>query len=116
MDRQGKKSSATEMRHYVTIQAKTSTADVEGGFTETWTDGDTVAAAVYPIRAQQQFNFRSINVDATHYIKIRGEISVSETNRIKWVVGGLTRYFEILTIEDIQERSILKFMTTKEMR
>jgi SPP1 family predicted phage head-tail adaptor len=116
MDRQGRKTDATEMRHYIVIQSKTSTTDEEGGFTETWADGDTVSAAIYPIRAQQQYEYRSINVDATHFIKIRGEIIVSEENRIKFKVGATTRYFEILTIENIQERGIMKFITCLERR
>jgi SPP1 family predicted phage head-tail adaptor len=116
MDRQGKKSNATEMRHYIVIQSNTSTTDEEGGFTENWSDGETVAAAIYPISAQQQFNFKSVNVDATHYIKIRGEITIAEADRIKFENEGLTRYFEILTIENIQERDIEKFITCKETR
>lgn len=116
MDRQGKKSDATEMRHYVVIQYKASTTDEEGGFTETWADGDTISAAIYPIKAIQQFQYKSINVDATHFIKIRGAIIVAEENRIKYQIGALIRYFEILTIEDIQERGVVKFITCKESR
>lgn len=116
MDRQGKKTDATEMRHYITIQTKANVADGEGGFTETWTDGDTIAAAIYPVRAQQQFDFRSVNVDASHFIKVRGEAEMLESNRIKFESIGVARYFEILTIEDIQERGIVKWLTCKEMR
>jgi SPP1 family predicted phage head-tail adaptor len=116
MERQGKKTGATERRHYITIQSKTSTADGEGGFVETWSDGESVFAAIYPIKAQQQFSFKSVNVDATHYIKVEGETVVEEGNRIKYDSGSAVRYFEVLTVEDIQERGIEKWITCKETR
>ena len=100
------------MRHYVEIQQATRTNDGEGGVSITWATTVTVAASIDPIRAVQQFNYKSVNVDATHLIKIRGEITVSEKNRILWG----TRVFEILTIENINENGILKVITTKEAR
>jgi SPP1 family predicted phage head-tail adaptor len=113
LERQGKKSEATEMRHYVYIQTAGGTTDGEGGEIENWTDAASGCfAAIFPVRAQQQFDFRSVNVDATHFIKIRGEITISELNRIRFG----TRYFEILTIENIQERGIVNWITCKEMR
>jgi SPP1 family predicted phage head-tail adaptor len=111
--REGRKTDASEMRHYVVIQDFGSTTDGEGSFDKSWVDGTTVAAAIFPIRAAQVFQYKSVNVDATHIIKIRGEISVYEKlNRIKFG----TRTFEILTIEDIQERGVVKIITCKELR
>jgi|WetSurMetagenome_2_1015567.scaffolds.fasta_scaffold51913_4 SPP1 family predicted phage head-tail adaptor len=113
IERQGKKSEATEMRHFIYIQTVGTTTDGEGGEIENWSDsGSGCFAAIFLIRAQQVFVFRSVNVDATHFIKIRGEITVSELNRIRFG----TRYFEILTVENIQERGIVTWITTKEMR
>lgn len=111
-EREPKKTLASQMQHYVTIQAKVSTTDGEGSFSENWQDVKTVSAAVLPMKATQQFQYKSINVDATHLVKIRGEIAVTEQNRIKWG----TRYFEILTIEDIQERGVFKMLTCLEKR
>jgi|WetSurMetagenome_2_1015567.scaffolds.fasta_scaffold207254_3 SPP1 family predicted phage head-tail adaptor len=111
-ERQIRKTSATVMRHYVEIQAVTRTNDGEGGVTVSWSTSATVAASVDPIKAIQQFNYKSVNVDATHLIKIRGEITINEKNRILWG----SRIFEILTIEDINENGILKVITTKEAR
>jgi SPP1 family predicted phage head-tail adaptor len=111
-ERQIKKTSATVMRHYVEIQSVTRSSDSEGGVSTSWSTTATVAASVDPIKAIQQFNYKSVNVDATHLIKMRGENTVVEKNRIKWG----TRIFEILTIEDINENGILKVITTKEAR
>jgi SPP1 family predicted phage head-tail adaptor len=113
LNRQGKKSASTERRHIINVQSVTLASDDEGGFIETWTDIDSGCfAAIYAIRAQQQFDFKSVNVDATHWIETDGALTISEKNRIRF--GD--RYFEILTIEDIQERGISKWITCKEKR
>lgn len=111
-DREPKKSLASQMQHYVVIQTKVSTTDGEGGFSENWSTDATVAAAVLPIQARQQFAYKSINVEATHLIKVRAEVAVTELNRIRWG----SRVFEILTVEDIQERGVVKIITCLEKR
>lgn len=112
-DREPRKSQASESQHRVTIQERADTTDEEGGFTENWTDLKTIWASILPIQARQQFVYKSINVDATHLIRIRGMIDVSETiNRVKW--GD--RIFEILTVENLQERNFVKVLTCLEKR
>lgn len=100
------------MRHYVTIQEIVRTKDGIGGFNESWEDVISVFSSVEPIMAKQQYEYRSINVDATHRIKMSGLVEINEKQRIKFG----TRNFEILTIEDIQERQFLKVITCKEVR
>lgn len=112
-ERQNKKTLASVLRHRVTIQTATITLDGEGGDLQTWTDTITNApASVDPIQARQQYLNRAVNVDATHVIKMRGDVTVVETQRIKWG----SRVFEILTIEDIGEIGALQWITTKERR
>jgi SPP1 family predicted phage head-tail adaptor len=112
MDRQGKKTLASEARNYVWIQERVSTTDGDGGFGETWSDTTRCAAAVLPIQARQVFENRSVGVMATHLIKIRGAMSISEQDRIRWG----SRYFEVLYVENIQERGVIKICTCKERR
>ena len=101
-------------RHYIKIEERTDVSDGEGGFTETWGTVDgyaTVPAAVWPIFAFQKAQFRSVDSEATHFIIVRGEIEINHTdNRI--VFGS--RVFEILAVEDIQERGIRRQVTCKE--
>lgn len=68
--------------------------------------------ALLSMSAKQVLEYKSVNVEASHLIKIRGEIAVSELNRV--VVGS--RIFEILNVEDIQERGIVKWISCKERR
>lgn len=112
MDRQNKKPLASVLRHRVSIQAKEEALDSENEHVETWNTVDSVWASVDPIKAVQQFENRSVGVDATHLIKVRGSTVVTELNQIQFG----TRNFEILTIENIQERGVLKVITCKEVR
>ncbi len=111
MDRQNKKSLATVLRHRLELQTKQPVSDGEGGFIEEYTTTYSFWGSLDPIKATQVFEYRSINVDATHLVKARGELTITNTQRIKFG----TRYFEILYVEDIQERSILKVVTCKEV-
>lgn len=101
-------------RHSIAIEERTDTSDEEGGFTTAWNTVSgygTVPAAVWPIFSFQKAQYRNIDSDATHYFIIRGEIVISHAaNRIIFD----SRVFEILSIEDIQERGIRKQVTTKE--
>jgi SPP1 family predicted phage head-tail adaptor len=112
IQREGKKTLSTELKKRVQIQTKASVSDGEGGFTDTYTTSATVWAGISPIRATQQAEYKSINVDATHLVKLRGAVYVNELDRI--VYGA--RIFEILTIENIQERGVLKLCTCLERR
>lgn len=112
LKREGKKSLATEARHYVEIQRVTSTSDGEGGFTETWTTVKSCFAAIYPIKSMQRFEYKSIDVSATHYFKFRGYIDCQEQDRILFD----SRYFEVLTIDNMQERDFELFVVCNEVR
>jgi len=110
--RQGDKTLSSECKKRVIVQTKTSTLDGIGGVTDTWSDARTVWAAISPIKATQVYQYRSVNVDASHIIKIRGAITIAESDRIKYG----SRYFEVLCVEDIQERGIMKIVTCLERR
>lgn len=111
MNRRSKKSIATELRHRILIQSKRDTPDGQGGFAEAWTNRANIWAAIYPIKAAQLFDSRSIDSETTHIIKIRGlETRIDDTNRI--LFG--TRIFEILFIENLQERDFVKVIQCKE--
>lgn len=112
MDRQGKKSLATRLRFYVWIQSKVIEPDGEGGQTEAWKNTKQVFASIDPIQARQQEAYKSISVEATHLIGVRGTTALLETDRIEW--NG--RIFDVLYVENIQERDIAKVATCKEYR
>jgi len=109
------KSLSTETRSYCYIQTCTSISDGEGGFSETWVNAHPSphALAVLPITATQLKNYDSINVEATHLVKIRGEIVVTSVDRILTVDDIV---YEILNIRDVQDRGIVNWVLCKERR
>lgn len=115
IERTGKKSLATECRHLVYIHDKVSVSDGEGGHETQWNKREpAVWAAIYPIQARQRAEMQTYNVHATHHIKIRGRVDIEDggTNRIQW--GD--RIFWVETVEDLQEREVVKFCTCREVR
>jgi hypothetical protein len=95
MERQTKKSLATEACKRIVFKQAIQTKDGEGGFVTTWVSFFPRWAAILPIKAQQVFNFKSVNVEATHYIKTRGYLTLPTEAKwagSSWVVewSGLT--------------------------
>lgn len=111
--------SITNARHPLYLQTKTMVPDGEGGFKEGWTNGDLVWANITAIQARQQYEFNSVNVDVTHRMEIDGQIQISEEQRLRMggaVPADTDRIFEIKTIENIEERGIVKVVTCRELR
>jgi len=98
------------LRHQVDFQYKANTNDGEGGRLEGWISRGVTWASVDPITAKQRNYYNSLSTEVTHIVKIRGDVICSDTDRL--VFGE--RIFEILTIENIQERDILKMVTCNE--
>jgi len=109
-----KRSLSTQTREYGYIQEYAVTGDGRGGVSKSWVNAHPQphAMAILPLSAIQVMNFDSINVEATHLIKIRGEIDILEVNRIS--ANGI--FYEVLTVRDIQDRGIVKWVIVKERR
>ena len=101
-----------ELRQRITFQERGLVPDGEGGFVEDWKDVKTVWAKVDVVQARQQYEFNSVGVEATHRFEVRGNVKVTEDQRIRFK----NRFFEIKTVEDIEERGIRKVITCRELR
>lgn len=114
IDRIPKKSLATRSRHQIYVQHRVQVQDTEGGFRDGWanTTAAPIWAEITPIQARQRLQYKTVGVDATHLVRMDGLISVTEQNRI--VYG--TRTFEVLTVEDLQERAVEQVITCLERR
>lgn len=101
---------SSELRHQVELQIPSNSADGEGGFFDGWVTKTTTWASVSPISAKQRDYYISLSTEITHTIKIRGDVDCLDTYQVKY--GD--RCFEILTVENIQERDVLKILVCKE--
>jgi hypothetical protein len=109
---------STESNTYGFIQSRVDVADGVGGVTEgewTSTTEDPHAFALIPTSSTQVWEDKTVNVKATHIVKMRYEIPVSQLDRIVIDFEGPNeRIFEILDIDDIQGRGIVNWIVTKE--
>lgn len=94
---------AGDMRHRVTIQVQSKAPDGMGGFEVTWTDLDTVWAAIWPIRGAERIEAMKLEGKVTHQIRIWYRDDVTPlANRLK--LGN--RYFNIRSAVDAYEKRI----------
>ena len=112
--RRPRSSLSTESRAYGFIQVVSKVDDGRGTFVDEWanTTVNKHSMALIPVGASQVIEYKSVNVEASHVVKVRGEIEVSELNRL--YIDD--RIFEILEIENIQERGIVNWIECKERR
>lgn len=114
LSRRPKKSLASQCRHYCNIEERVYTTDSQGGGKDVWsTVSSDVPMSITPLNAKRMEEYRTFNVNASHEIKNRGEITLVEANnRITYN----SRVFEIKTIEDVQERGIEQICICLERR
>lgn len=90
-----------ELNKRVDIQAQTKVSDSMGGFTTTWTTlASSVAAAVWPVSANDVVQANAITMVITTRIRIRYRSVMKSAWRIKY--GN--RYFSIVSIIDQNEK------------
>lgn len=101
---------SSDLRHRIELQLSSTSRDGEGGFYDGWVTVTTTWASISPISAKQRDYYLAISAEVTHLIKIRGNVSCDSTHQVKFG----ERIFEILTVENIQERDTLKILVCKE--
>ena len=98
------------LKHQIELQQPTESSDGEGGSHKGWVTVETTWASIDPINAKQRTYYNSLSTEVSHYVKIRGNVRCLDTYQVKFG----ERILEILTVEDIQERDILKVLICKE--
>lgn len=98
----------------ILIQEYIDSEDSEDGVSldRNWSDVGNYWAEIKSFGSKQIYEYRSLNVQATHKIKVRANVPITEDCRI--VYKG--RYFTDLTIENENEDNVVKWVTCREMR
>lgn len=114
MTRRPRKSLSTNKRHLIWVERRTQVEDGEGGYDSGWarTTGVQIWASVAPIKAIERTEYQTVDVKATDLVRVDGYVDVLEKDRVRFG----TRILEILTVENIQERDIVKVCTCQELR
>ena len=90
-----------DLNKRILLQYETKVSDSMGGFTATWTDGDTIWAAIWPTSASEMIQSMQSELVVTHRIRIRYRKAFRATYRIKF--GN--RYFNIVSVLNPSERN-----------
>ncbi len=89
------------LRHSVTIQTPSLTADGDGGQSTTWATLATVFAAIEPVSQVERQSNQTVLSLSTHVIRVRYLAGVTTKSRV--VFGA--RIFGIDGVENVAERS-----------
>jgi len=105
---------AGELNRFITVQSATESRTAAGDVTETWADLDDAWAEIQPLSAREFVTGNQIAQDVTHRIRMRHYPGLTPSNRIKYVVGGVTRYFNIHSVIDANEANWYMELLVKE--
>ena len=94
------------LRHEINIQSVTQTPDGSGGQSEVFSTVDTIWASIGRVIETEELNAGMLQNVTTHTIKIRFFSGLTVSHRI--LFG--TRAFEIISIENIDERNIVQVL------
>jgi SPP1 family predicted phage head-tail adaptor len=91
---------AGELRHRITFQANTPTANGFGEFVDTYSDTVTVYGAIEPLSGSLLFTAQQANSEVQGRVRIRYRDDIEPSMRIKFG----TRYFKILSVINPSEK------------
>ena len=94
---------AGTLKHYISIQEKTSTSDGMGGYTDVWNPIYSCRAAIWSLSANERLDTMKLEVAVDHRIRIRHPreiVEITEKHRIKWhdPMTGTDKYFYIISV------------------
>jgi len=92
---------AASLRHRVTIQTVSRAVDGQGGFTETWVDGDSAYAGITPLKGYQRFQAMQMQTPVTHRVVTRYRADLTTGTRLKFG----TRVFWVKEVINVDEQN-----------
>jgi SPP1 family predicted phage head-tail adaptor len=101
---------AGTLRHRITLQTRTASADSFGQPIETWSTLATVWASVNPLRGREFFTARQEHTDIDHRIICRANADMTTVHRVLWG----SRIFDVQAVIRPEERPIELHLMAKE--
>jgi SPP1 family predicted phage head-tail adaptor len=99
------------LRHRITIEEPTRTADGMGGWTVTWTEVSTVWAGVEPVSGKERIAADAVEAEVTHKVIIRYASWLTPDMRITF--GD--RHFDIRAIINPAEKDVMQEILATEI-
>lgn len=95
---------AGKLRHRITIQSESETADGAGGYGLAWTDLATVWASVEPLSGRELRQADQVQDETTHQVTIRYRSDVVPIGKYRISFG--TRRFNVTSVINPDERNV----------
>lgn len=96
-----RKSTASRLRHRLTLQEPVHTPDSGGGYISSWSDIAQLWAEILPVSGRERLFTGKVQAEATHRILIRYRSDVSTSHRLVFE----SRIFNIRSIMNAHERN-----------
>lgn len=93
------------LKKRVTLQSVSRVSDGQGGFTETWKDGQSVFASIEPVKAYERFQAMQTATPISHKIIMRYNAVVTTASRLKYE-GRIFAVKEVIN-QDEQNRFLV---------
>lgn len=87
------------LKHRVTIQAIARVEDLQGGYTESWVDGETIHASIEPAKGWEKFQAQQTQTPVTHKITARYRADITTAVRLKFG----SRIFAVKEVRNVNE-------------
>lgn len=95
---------AGKLRHLVTILQTIEGANNGYDSSSAESDWKRVPCSIEPLKGRELFNARQVQPDVTHKVGMRFLAGLTPKHRIKYERGGVTRFFDILAVMNVDER------------
>lgn len=105
------------LRYRVEVQEATEARNSVGEVTKTWSEVDTVWAAIDPFRGDERMTMQQVKPTVDTKIVIRGNSApyLTPKYRLKWIdKNNVTHLYDIDSIIDMNSRGIVKEIHCKE--
>ena len=99
-----------ELRHRITLQTLTNTADGQGGFTQSWADLTTIWGKLEPVSANERNFGERVEYQRSHKCVIRSRSDVVASMRVTFD----SRTFQIKGVRRVDERRFFMLLDLEE--
>lgn len=101
---------AGQLRHRITVEAFTETPRADGGIDEAWTNVGQRWASIEPLNGKEFMEAQQLGSEVTHRVKLRHFPGLTPKHRLTFG----TRTFNIVSVLNLDERSIVAELMCKE--
>jgi SPP1 family predicted phage head-tail adaptor len=101
-----------KFRHQIAIQVNTPTQDSAGSWIDSWADeGAVVWGSIEPLSGRELLLAQQVKSDVSHKIRIRYKAGITSAKRVRYQ----NRYFNIISVLNIQELNVYMEILAKEI-